>query len=204
MAETIVPRHARAMSDVVEFRQYTLHPGQRDVLADIFLRHFVDSQEAAGMRILGVYYDLDREDRFVWMRSFPDMVARKAALTRFYFEGEAWRRHGSAANATMVDTSDVLLLRPLTELTVPTGPRLVATIQPSAAAMPSGEAALRLETNPAENDFPQLPVRTDGPWLVWLNAFDTDAAQQAYLDTLGLPREWSIRLAPAPVPSGRG
>ena len=194
------------MSDVVELRQYTLHPGQRDVLADIFLRHFVDSQEAAGMRILGVYYDLDREDRFVWMRSFPDMAARRAALTRFYFESEAWRRHRSAANATMVDTSDVLLLRPLTELTMPTGPRLVATIQPSAcaAAMPGAEAALCLETDPAENDFPQLPVRTDGPWLVWLNAFDTEAAQQAYLDALGLSREWSIRLAPAPEPPRRG
>jgi NIPSNAP len=188
------------MSEVVELRQYTLHSGQRDVLAGIFLRHFVDSQEAVGMRILGVYYDLDREDRFVWMRSFPDMAARRAALTRFYFESEAWRRYGPAANATMVDSSDVLLLRPLTELTVPKVPRLVATIQPSETTMPCVEAALRLETNPAENDFPQLPVRTDGPWLVWLNGFETDAETQAYLDALRLPREWSIRLAPAPEP----
>jgi len=186
------------MDDVVELRQYTLHPGQRDVLADIFLRHFVDGQEAVGMTILGVYYDLDRPDRFVWLRGFPDMAARRTALTRFYFESEAWRTHAAAANATMIDSSDVLLLRPLTGIRLPRAPRLVATIHPLTDGVPHVEAAVSLETEPAENDFPQLPVRTDGPKLVWINAFQTDEEQHAYLDNLGLPREWSVRLAPAP------
>ena len=191
------------MDEVVELRQYTLHPGQRDVLSDLFMRHFVDGQEAVGMTILGVYHDLDRPDRFVWLRSFPDMAARRTALTRFYFESEVWRTHAAAANATMVDSSDVLLLRPLTDIHLPRAPRLVATIHPLTGHVPDVDAVVRLETDPTENDFPQLPVRTDGPKLVWINAFQTDEAQRAYLDDLGLPREWSMRLAPAPDPRER-
>jgi hypothetical protein len=42
---------------VVEFRQYTLKPGQRDVLIDIFDRYFIEGQESAGMTILGQFRD---------------------------------------------------------------------------------------------------------------------------------------------------
>ena len=38
---------------IVELRQYTLHPGQRDVLIELFDRELVESQEAVGMAILG-------------------------------------------------------------------------------------------------------------------------------------------------------
>ena len=96
---------------VVELRQYTLHPGQRDVLADLFDREFVESQEALGMRVLGQFRDLDDADRFVWLRSFADMRARAAALETFY-GGPVWAAHRAAANATMIDSDDVLLLRP--------------------------------------------------------------------------------------------
>jgi hypothetical protein len=37
---------------VVELRQYTLRPGQRDVLIALFDREFVESQEAEGMAAL--------------------------------------------------------------------------------------------------------------------------------------------------------
>ena len=40
---------------IVELRQYTLHPGQRDVLIDLFDREFVESQEALGMKIIGQF-----------------------------------------------------------------------------------------------------------------------------------------------------
>jgi hypothetical protein len=36
---------------VVELRQYTLRPGQRDVPIGLFDRELVESQEAAGMAI---------------------------------------------------------------------------------------------------------------------------------------------------------
>ena len=96
---------------VVELRQYTLRPGQREVLVELFDRALVESQEAVGMQIVGQYRDLDRPDRFVWLRGFPGMEQRRASLEAFY-GGPVWREHAAAANATMVDVDDVLLLRP--------------------------------------------------------------------------------------------
>jgi hypothetical protein len=96
---------------VVELRQYTLHAGQRDTLIELFDREFVETQEAAGMAVMGQFRDLDRPDRFVWLRGFPDMDRRAASLGAFY-GGPVWQRHRNAANATMIDSDDVLLLRP--------------------------------------------------------------------------------------------
>jgi hypothetical protein len=51
---TIVHRGEQARCcPVVELRQYTLKPGQREVLIDLFDKYFVESQEAAGMTIIG-------------------------------------------------------------------------------------------------------------------------------------------------------
>ncbi|MFD9969750.1 NIPSNAP family protein [Streptomyces sp. NPDC059011] len=98
-------------SPVVELRQYTLHPGRRDVLVDLFDREFVESQEAVGATVLGQFRDLDDPDRFVWLRGFEDMQRRAEALESFY-HGPVWQAHRDEANATMVDSDDVLLLRP--------------------------------------------------------------------------------------------
>jgi hypothetical protein len=101
----------RRCCPVVELRQYTLKPGQRDILIDLFDRHFVESQEAVGMTVIGQFRDQQRPDRFVWMRGFPDMASRHRSLEQFY-NGPVWAAHGTAANDTMLDSDDVLLLRP--------------------------------------------------------------------------------------------
>ena len=98
---------------VIELRQYTLRPGQRDVLIDLFDRELVESQEAAGMAIVGQFRDLDEPDRFVWIRGFASMPARARALASFY-GGPVWKAHRAQANATMIDSDNVLLLRPVT------------------------------------------------------------------------------------------
>src|SRR5574341_301566 len=97
---------------VVELRQYRLHPGRRDVLIDLFDREFVETQEAVGIAVLGQFRDLDDPDRFVWLRGFDDMPRRAQALGRFY-GGPVWKAHRDQANATMIDSDNVLLLRPV-------------------------------------------------------------------------------------------
>ncbi|MFE7096138.1 NIPSNAP family protein [Streptomyces erythrochromogenes] len=99
---------------VIELRQYALRPGRRDDLIELFDRELVEPQEEEGMAVLGQFRDLDDPDRFVWLRAFPDMAARYDALTAFY-GGPVWARHRTRANATMTDSDDVLLLRPLTD-----------------------------------------------------------------------------------------
>ncbi|MEV0112860.1 NIPSNAP family protein [Streptomyces sp. NPDC050844] len=101
-------------SAVIELRQYILRPGRRDELIELFDREFIEPQEEAGMRVLGQFRDLDDPDRFVWLRGFRDMATRQRALAAFY-DGPVWAKHGPQANATMLDSDDVLLLRPLSE-----------------------------------------------------------------------------------------
>jgi hypothetical protein len=96
---------------IVELRQYTLHAGKRDVLIDLFDREFVETQDAVGMTVMGQFRDLDDPDRFVWLRGFRDMEARATGLAAFY-GGPVWQAHRSVANTTMIDSDNVLLLRP--------------------------------------------------------------------------------------------
>ena len=161
---------------IIELRQYTLHPGKRDVLIELFDREFIEPQEDAGMHVIGQFRDLDDPDRFVWFRSFPDMVRRKEALTRFY-SGPVWTSHRDAANATMIDSDNVLLLRlvdPRFGFPTPKSARspigsadrpstqfavTVYTFDDKVPLMPDGSMTL-LRTETAENDYPRLPIRT--------------------------------------------
>jgi quinol monooxygenase YgiN len=100
----------RTYSPIVELRMYTLHPGRRDELIKLFEREFIETQEAVGMHVIGQFYDLDDPNRFIWLRGFNDMSARAASLQAFY-GGPIWKAHRDAANATMIDSDNVLLLR---------------------------------------------------------------------------------------------
>jgi NIPSNAP len=200
---------------IVELRQYTLHPGQRDVLIELFDREFVETQEACGMTVLGQFRDLDRPDRFVWLRGFDDMPGRAEALRRFY-TGTAWKANAAAANATMVDSDDVLLLRPATARP---GLVLTGTRPPVAADPPSSvllasvllrpepvdaafeahvDSTLRpalaaaggppiacLQTEYAQNTFPALPVREGEHAFVWLSHFDSLADLNDHCGQIG-------------------
>jgi quinol monooxygenase YgiN len=137
---------------IVELRQYRLHPGKRDVLIDLFDREFVESQEAVGITVIGQFRDLDDPNRFVWLRGFRDMPARAQSLKEFY-AGTVWKANRAAANATMVDTDNVLLLRPALPLSgfqVNTSDR----IQPRANKAPEGLVV-------ATTYYLSAPVSTD-------------------------------------------
>lgn len=186
---------------ILELRQYTLHPGRRDELIELFEREFVESQEEFGARIVGTFRDLGDPDRFVWVRAFPDMATRLAALTGFY-GGPSWKRHRDAANATMVDFSDVLLLEPVgpgfpdaTRAAVGTGSagpsRVLVVVRTGDGVEPDVADAERLlgvrpvvaRTAPHANDFPALPVRSEQA-VVWFAAFPGTAALGAARERL--------------------
>ncbi|MVU83558.1 NIPSNAP family protein [Nocardia sp. ET3-3] len=192
---------------VLELRRYTLHPGGRDTLIDLFDRELLEPQEALGCRMLGQFRDEDDPDRFVWLRAFTDMVSRLDVLRRFYLESETWRTHGAAASATMIDVTDVLLLRPIPggELPVPGERAADDTLTPASGRVqatvyhpnipiaeftdffeqsvtPALRAAGieplgRYETEPAPNDFPRLPIREGETVFVWFTLF-RDADQR--------------------------
>nr|WP_255500703.1 NIPSNAP family protein [Caulobacter sp. 17J80-11] len=168
-------------------RRYTLKPGRRDNLIALFEREFVETQEAAGMTLLGQFRDVDAPDRFVWMRGFPDMERRREALSAFY-GGPAWKAHREAANDTMIDSDDVLLLRPagapmaVPERATASGEgAITATVlylaEPADADLkawfeadvrPAVDVLGAFVTEPAANNFQALPVREGEDVFVWL------------------------------------
>ena len=97
----------------VELRRYVMKPARRDDLIAIFERDFIESQEACGMMPVGHYRDPADPGAYVWFRGFPQAENRREALEAFYERSEAWKRNRDAANDTMIDSDNVLMLRPL-------------------------------------------------------------------------------------------
>jgi quinol monooxygenase YgiN len=180
---------------IVELRQYTLRPEQRDVLIELFERAFIETQEAAGITLIGLFRDLDDPDRFVWLRGFQDMDQRRDALTAFY-GGPAWAAHREAANATMIDSDNVLLLRPGSNVKAEASGALIAiTVQALGA---ESEDRFERQTRPdleragaqvlawwvtesSANTFPRLPVRKGEKVLVWMATYPDPTAHAACL-----------------------
>ena len=97
---------------VIELRNYVLQPGRRDDFIRHFEKNFLFSQRDTGMHVLGQFAILDHPDRFLWIRGFADMAARRRSLDDFY-DGAFWQARRAATNAMLVDHEDVHLLRPL-------------------------------------------------------------------------------------------
>jgi quinol monooxygenase YgiN len=212
------------MDSVYEFRRYTLKPGRRDELIELFDREFVATQDAVGAHVVAQYRDLGDPDQFVWIRGFADMPTRRDALTTFY-GGPAWKEHGAAASATMIDASNVWLLRPVVAPQLEPGSRDRAD-KPVVTALlfePDGTptdadldrlaehvaaALVEVELPPvalwatlsAVNDYPALPVRdVRGVVAVLQHAgAEQQAAAREILGRVGweAPEPELLRLAP--------
>jgi len=203
----------------VELRQYTLHDGTRERLIDLFENEFIASQEALGIGLFGPFRDLDDPNRFVWFRGFPDMHQRSGMLSAFY-DGPVWRAHRDAANATMIDSDNVLLLRPcgVSADSTPAGgfdpgtsgpdALVVATIHyidwsaletfaqffdktmKPALANAGSRILAAFETEPGTNTFPRLPVRDGETVFVWVAAFQDAGHFEDHVAALHESADW--------------
>jgi hypothetical protein len=182
---------------VVELRRYTLQPGARETLVDLFETRLIEPQEELGMHVVGQFRDEADHDAFVWFRGFTSMAERRRCLEGFY-DGPVWQRHREAANATMVDSDDVHLLRPLRlgagwpamgDPREPSPAVFELTTYPggSGESVPDAPAAglvAELSTLGEVNDFPRLPVRRDDV-MVRLQRFDDERAYRAHRRSAG-------------------
>lgn len=214
---------SRRVSPLVELRRYTLHPGRRDELIALFEREFVETQEACGIELLGQFRDLDAPDRFVWLRGFPDPMRRADALAAFY-GGPAWRANRNAANATMIDSDDVLQLKPCRPAGGFALPRraeaelrgegvVLAHIHPlrdpdTSAFLAFFERAwvamlwdanvavgASYVSDPRPNAFPALPVRGDDTVFVWFSRHADAERADAARARIDEALEWAPALA---------
>jgi hypothetical protein len=199
---------------VLELRQYTLKPGHREVLIELFDCHFVESQEAAGMTLVGQFRDRRRADRFVWLRGFSNMERRHTALEAFY-GGPIWAAHKTEANSTMENVDDVLLLKParpalafhtgagtgspshdrkpstvlagIYQLPRPVDARLVSQFEQGVAPILEANR-VKVEgvfvTESARNTFTRLPVREGEHVLVWFGIVQDPGSSPGWIDRL--------------------
>lgn len=98
-------------SPIVELRMYKLRKNRRDELIELFEREFIESREAVGIQVLGQFRNVDDPQSFVWLQGFNDMPARAQSLHAFY-TSTIWMENRKAANATIIDSGNVLLLHP--------------------------------------------------------------------------------------------
>lgn len=203
---------------VFELRNYATQEGRRDDLIEMFEREFLDLQEGMGSRVVGVFRDLDDRDRFVWIRAFVDMETRLAALTAFYTHPH-WLERRDAANATMIDSDNVLLLRPVsgdcansaqgagtgffaleTYFLAPRGDEDFAAFfksnaEPELSALGCNPFAT-FATEHSKNTYPRLPVRENETVFVTLTRFASPEAYASFLATLRVSARWGERVAP--------
>lgn len=186
---------------VVEFRRYTITPGGRDAFASYFESYFPESFEQLGAIAFGQFAERANPAGFTWLRGFRNMEARAIVNAAFYY-GPLWKEHKATLNALIVDSDNVMLMRPLRQLPVlpavdpvkeaggahgvvvaqiftlnKGGAEAFAPLAESAFASYRAAGAYEagvLVTLDAPNNFPQLPVRGDGPHLVWLGVLKDD------------------------------
>lgn len=215
----------QAGAEVLEVRQYRITPGGRDGFVALFEREFVETQEAAGIALLGQFRDLDDPNRFTWIRAFPDMAAREQALTAFY-SGPLWKAKREEANGFILDSDNVLLLKPAglgqgfkapSPRAAPGAPPrpgvVVANLwrlwaEPDAEFAAFFEATVKPELEAAglpviaaflpvrePNSFPRLPVREGEKLFVWFTRADSAEAYAAAVKRLEARPNWKARVA---------
>ncbi len=182
----------------IEFRRYIIKDGEREHFSQYFDSYFPEAFQQLGAIAHGEFYERDDPSRFTWIRAFHTIEDRAVVNSAFYY-GAVWREHKATVNNLMLDSDNVLLLRPLSPATnIPVLPAVDPVFEEKGAqgiviaeifAVKTGEAeafakqaesifahyqiagirpAGILVTLDVPNNFPQLPVRTDGPYLVYL------------------------------------
>jgi hypothetical protein len=250
LAATDAPRSApmetvKHLQDfqVVEFRRYTVAPGEREHFTRYFDTYFPEAFEQLGAMVFGQFHERADANHFTWLRGFKDINARPIVNSAFYY-GPLWKEHRVKVNAILPDSDNVMLLRParvdsgvtvlpaVEPVTEPDGAHgiVVAQVFPvdkgaeDAFAARAGSEFAHYATpgvHPAgvlvsldvPNNFPQLPIRSDGPWVVWLGVVrdeqalhDLEAAMvrsEKALAATGLLRGTAERIVMDPTPRSR-
>lgn len=191
---------------VIEFRRYDIKPGQREAFGAYFEAYFPEAFQHTGAIIFGQFLERGDDTTFTWIRGFHDYEARAAVNTAFYsgplwkeHSSTMNERIDDIVNTLLLqplDTQRAITVLPAVDpLAEAGGAKGVAVAHILKLDPQRLEAATKLATEAfadyagdgvreagvlvtldVENNFPGLPFRTDGPYLVWLGiAADDDA-----------------------------
>lgn len=183
---------------VYEFRRYTIKAGERQHFALDFDTFFPDAFEQEGAVVAGSFLERQKPNGFTWIRGFHTIDARAVLNSAFYYGPlwKEHRQRVNAYiddsdNVMLMRPlsaeREIQILPAVDPVSEAKGAQgvIVAqifsvkpdSVEAFAKAAEPAFAAYResgareagvLVTLDAKNNFPQLPVRTDGPFLVWL------------------------------------
>lgn len=193
---------------VVELRRYTTAPGKRGDFVRYFDSYFPEAFEQLGAMIFGQFVERDDANRVAWLRGFKDIQARPVVNAAFYYgplwrehRAKVNAILPDSDNVMLMRPlhvgSGITVLPAVDPVLEPEGARgvVVAQIFPArreqmdAFSSRAEKAFLAYDSQGVRtagvlvsldvpNNFPQLPIRQDGPWLVWLGVAQDNAALQ--------------------------
>jgi hypothetical protein len=183
---------------VIELRRYTIKEGERQHFAQYFESYFPEAFEQLGAIVAGTFFERKNQSMFTWLRGFHTMDDRAIVNGAFYYGPLWKEHRSTMNNVLIDSDNVLLLgpLTPERGITVlpavdpvgePNGaqgvivaqifavkPDRVAAFAAQAEATFAGyraagarEAGVLISLD-VKNNFPQLPFRMDGPYLVWL------------------------------------
>lgn len=198
------PDLRRTDFQVFEFRRYSIKAGERKHFAQYFETWFPEAFQQLGAIAAGSFLERGNETGFTWIRGFHTMDGRAVANAAFYYGSVWNEHRDTLNDLMTDSDNVLLLrpfsserrvtvLPAVDPVTEPNGAQGVIVVQVFAVKKDEIEAFAK-EAGPAfakyraagareagvlvtldvKNNFPQLPIRTDGPYLIWLGILRND------------------------------
>lgn len=182
----------------IEFRRYTIKEGGREHFAQYFESYFPEAFQQLGAIAAGSFFERKNQAGFTWIRGFHTIEARAVVNAAFYYgplwkeHKKTLNDLMTDSDNVMLlrplsPERGVTILPAVDPVTEANGAQGIVVAQIFAVKATSVEAFAKeaeatfaryrtagareagvLVTLDVTNNFPQLPIRTDGPYLVWL------------------------------------
>lgn len=179
---------------IIDLRDYTLKANTRDQFIERCETVIFPEQKRLGATILGSFRDAENPNGVVWLRAMPDMDARKRIMTAFYAKGEVWKANRKEVNSWIVDSDNVLLVKPISEIVTSPSQNSVVVMYTCLRQKPftvdeelddvskaisdaGGRLLVKLATDPCENNYPLHPIRRDEFGCVVFASFGPECYQ---------------------------
>jgi hypothetical protein len=186
---------------IIDLRHYILTPNTRDKFIERCETLLFPEQKRLGATIIGTFRDTHNPNGFVWLRAMPDMKERQRILTAFYTDGEVWKANRIEVNSWIVDSDNVLLVKPVSDLMTPTTDISIVVMYTCLRQEPftvveelddvsraisgvGGRLLAKLVTDPSENNYPRHPIRTGEFGFVLFATFDPKLYQPLGLSSV--------------------